>query len=329
MKKQTKMSLVSSHTLAGTGKSPDQKVASHQSPGHQTRNKYWRLVTFFILFFLFVFTGNWKLETGDFVIGDLAFAAEVEKDMVLLGGEDIQLFSDVRGMALFARYLTNNRNFNWNVQLELDWDILRYKNYVYFLNTNMETIMGEPNGEINLDPDQIKYTVDQGLRIDRDKFAFFVFNRHICRHDVDRFDNSTEWWNMLAIKLKITKKDELDFSRNFQFLNQYQTEISLGKYISTQDVSYKLDGEIKIDRDVFRYKKGIIYLIEDLHLVTQRRDRPSGKKYFIDFVSEGGIRFFGEQGRISLFLQWRHDHDVDKYNGLTNDRGLTGMRYEW
>ncbi len=256
-------------------------------------------------------------------------AGEIEREAIFLNKNDIRLFSNAQGMVLFARYLTNNSNFNWNAQIELDWDILRYEDYIYFLNTNMESIMGEPNGDINLDPDQIKYTVDQGLRIERDKIKLFFFNRHICRHDVDRFDNFTEWWNMLVAKLKFSQEDKLDFSRNLQFLNKYQIEISVGKYVSTNDVSYRWDGEIKLDWDVLRYRKGIIYLSQNLHLITQRRDRPSGKKYFFDFVSEGGIRFFGEKGRISLFLQWRHDHDIDKYNGLTNDRGLTGIRYEW
>lgn len=244
-------------------------------------------------------------------------------------GDDFVFLSDIHGRGLWAKYITDNDAFNWNGQLGIDWDIVRYKNYYGYFFGNIETIIERNGSDFNFDPDYIRYILEPGLRIEGKKGNLSFIYHHVCRHDVDRFDKSTEKWNILGLRLESKKYKPEEFNPQVKYIWHPYGKVSFGKYVSTTDVSYDCDGVAELRIDILRYKRVAFYLLNNVHLVSQKKDRPSNKKYFIDYTFEPGIKIYGKKGETMLFCQYRHEHDVDMYNGTTEDWGLVGVRYEW
>lgn len=244
-------------------------------------------------------------------------------------GDGFVFLSGLHGRCLWAKYITDNDAFNWNGQLGIDWDILKYKNYYGYLLVNMETIIEEGGSGLSFDPDYIRYMLEPGLRIEGKKGDLSLIYHHICRHDVDRFDKSTEKWDVLGVRLESKRHVPQTFSPETEYLWKPFGKISFGKCVNTTDVTYDWDGMAEAGMDILRYKRAIFYLSNNVRLVFQKEDRPSDKKYFIDYTFEPGIKIYGEKGEATLFCQYRHEHDVDMYNGTTEDWGLVGVRYEW
>ena len=242
---------------------------------------------------------------------------------------DFVFLNDIHGKGLWAKYITDNDAFNWNGQLGIDWDIFRYKNYYGYLLVNIETIIERNGSDFNFDPDYIRYMLEPGLRIEGKRANLLLIYHHVCRHDVDRFDRSTEKWNILGLKLESKKYKPEEFNPQVKYIWRPYGNVSFGKYVSRTDVSYDWDGILKIGFNILEYKNLLFYMENTTHLITQKQDRPSGKKYFIDTTVEPGVKVFGKKGEVALFCQYRHEHNVDIYNGTTEDWGLAGVRYEW
>ena len=99
--------------------------------------------------------------------------------------------------------------------------------------------------------------------------------------------------------------------------------------MSRTDVSYNWDGTLNVGLAILKYKNLLFYIEDTTHLVVQEEERSSEKKYFTDTTIEPGVKIYGKKGEIDLFCQYRHEHDVDMYNGTTERWGLVRVRYEW
>lgn len=242
---------------------------------------------------------------------------------------DFIFLSDVHGKGTWAKYITDNEDFNWNGQLGIDWDIFRYKESFIYLLINIETIIEGNWDSFRFDPRNVNYTLEPGLRVETKRVNYSLIYHHVCRHDVDRFDASTEKWTVLGFRLESKRYEPEQFGPEIEYLWRPFGEISSGKYLLTTDCTYDWDGIAELGIDILKYKRVIFYLSNKAHLVFQEEARPSGKDYFLDYTFEHGVKIYGGKGRTSLFCQYQHKHDVDKYNGLTEDWGLVGLRYEW
>ena len=194
---------------------------------------------------------------------------------------------------------------------------------------NIESIIEGSASEVRFDPNYIRYSLEPGLRIKGKKGNFSLIYHHVCRHDVDRFDKSTEKWNVSGVRLESKRHTPQRFSPEIEYLWKPFGKVSFGKCVVTTDVTYTWDGIVEAGMDILRYKRIVFYLLNNVHMVFQKEDRPSNKKYFVDYTFEPGIKIYGEKGKATLFCQYRHEHDVDMYNGTTEDWGLVGIRYEW
>jgi hypothetical protein len=264
---------------------------------------------FIFFLFLVIFTGP------------RAFSEEGEqKDFVWIG--------ETHGNLLMARYLNAEPHFDWNNQIGLDIDILRYKRAFLYTEGNLESVLATDMGT-DFDPYNVEYVVASGLRFEY-RLAFLSFLiHHECRHDVDRHDGLTEKFNILGFKLESNRKDVFQNTEGFEWLWGFNETFSFGKYVERTHNNYDWDMTAGAGVDVLRYKKMVPYLRADTHLVTQTADRSSGKKYFIDYTLEPGFKVRLPQATVNFFCQLSHRHDVDRSDGITDDFGLLGVRYEW
>jgi hypothetical protein len=242
--------------------------------------------------------------------------------------KDFDWIGEVEGEVLWAKYFNAAKHFNWNGQLGVNIDILRYKKAFLYVKANLETVLEEDVGT-DFDPYDMNYMIEPGVRLENKIGSLSFIWHHVCQHDVDRFDGTTEKYNIGGIRLESKRKDSFENKENFEWLWNFSELFSVGKYVQRTDNNYDWDVIGEAGVDILRYKKMAPYLKANTHLVTQTADRPSGKKYFLNYTIEPGIKLRIPKGTLSLFCQIWHKHDIDRCDGKTDDFGLAGIRYEW
>lgn len=242
--------------------------------------------------------------------------------------EDFEWIGEGGGEVIWAKYLNAEQHFKWNGQLGVNIDLLRYKKAFLYIESNFETVTEHDVGTV-FDPYDMNYMVESGVRLENKIGSLSFIWHHVSRHDVDRFDGTTEKYNIWGIRLASKEKDIFKNEEGFEWLWNFNELFSVGKYTQRTDNNYDWDVIGEVGVDLLRYKKMAPYLKTNLHLVTQTADRPSGKKYFVNYTIEPGIKFRFTKGILSLFYQIWHEYDIDRSNGQTDDFGLAGIRYEW
>jgi hypothetical protein len=238
----------------------------------------------------------------------------------------------VDGRLSWSKYLNDTDDFNWNAQLGADFEILKCEDYRLCLLVNMETVLAEGDDESDFPVSYVNYTVEFGFTMDT-KFGdlTFLLPHHECRHDVDEYYNeSTPKWNIWGLRWVSDQMSEtLTPEDGLKWLGDFSEAVSFGKYTARTDNDYDWDGIIELNTDILSYKGAIGSLLVNIHGVTQKEDRPSGRSYFVDYTIEPAVKFRTSGGTFIIFYQFQHRHDVDKCNGRTEDWSILGFRYEW
>jgi len=257
---------------------------------------------------------------GLFILFGSQVLAEEKKDFDWVG--------EVEGEVLWAKYFNAEHHFKWNGQLGVKIDILRYKKTFLYVKGNLETVMEHDMGT-DFDPYDMNYMIEPGVRLENRIGSLSFIWHHECHHDVDRFDGTTEKFNIGGIRLESKEKDIFKNEEGLEWLWNFNELFSIGKYAQRTDNNYDWDMITEVGVDILRYQKMAPYLKVNAHLVTQTAKRHSGKKYFVNYTIEPGIKFRFTKGILSLFCQIWHKHDIDRCDGQTDDFGLFGIRYEW
>ncbi|HOP80617.1 MAG TPA: hypothetical protein PLZ21_08655 [Armatimonadota bacterium] len=166
--------------------------------------------------------------------------------------------------------------------------------------------------EDSFQPDRYRGTLEPGIYWETDKNIWAFSIRHQSFHTIDRappFDESYELYNI-----------------SYQRLGSPNILLSVGKYLNTNDVDYEWDYFAQIDTGcigVCRY--GDIYFSALGHYVDEGTEL-STRSSFFDYNLEVGIQ---TKNNVRYFTAYRLIHDVDQFDGVTDNQWLIGVKYIW
>jgi len=237
-----------------------------------------------------------------------------------IGGSNkgLELFLNSKTTVYWAKYLTDDRELNWNGGTKVKFDLVRYEGGSFYLFGDIETLIERSKNISTFNPQKVHYTIEPGLREEVAGSELKVAFNHQCKHDQDRFDGFTERWNTLVIGFirEGTVKD----------VALLRGEISLGKMIRKADVDY--NREVAVGFTLHPLKKGLLpHFAANLRVVSTDGSL-SERGGFLDWFVEVGVKLREGNGGIVGFVQYLRLNDVDHCGGRVEDLGRLGIRFE-
>jgi len=235
------------------------------------------------------------------------------------GDKGVKLLANSKTTVYWAKYLTNERELNWNGGTRVKFDLVRYKGGSLYLFGDIETIIEKSKNISYFNPQKAHYTIEPGLREEEVAGGDLeIALNHQCKHDQDRFDGFTERWNTLVVRfVREGKVKDMALLR---------WEISLGKVIRRADVDY--NREVVVEFTLHPLKRGLSpHFSANLRAVSTDGS-PSERGGFLDWFVELGVKLREGNGGIGCFVQRLHLNDVDHCGGRVEDLGRLGIRFE-
>ncbi len=231
----------------------------------------------------------------------------------------IELFLNSKTTVYWAKYLSNDRDLNWNGGTKVKFDLARCKGISLYLFGDIETIIEKSKNISYFNPQKVHYTIEPGLKREVGGGELGIALNHHCKHDQDRFDGFTERWNTLAVRfVREGKVKDIALLRG---------KVTLGEMIRRSDVDY--NREVIVGFAFHPLKKGLLpHFSANLRAVSTDGSL-SERSGFFDGAIEAGIRLREGNGGIVGFAQYLHLNDVDHCGGRVEDLGRLGIRFEF
>jgi hypothetical protein len=225
-------------------------------------------------------------------------------------------------------FSSNQANHSAKFQRLIQTDVLRYRDISLGLEFNEETILGGPDYSSD-EPYNLRHSLRYlNLRYDGKERSFGLFYKHTCVNGIDR-SGAERGWDVIGLEL-MTKnmrrgyKNQgirFDSQKEFEFLSQFGYTISLAKKVLERDREADGIGELLVRWDILRYKNYIPYI--DARVCTIL-----GSEIKWDYSLELGTRINYERAFLAPFIKYSYQHDVDRWEGLSEHFFMAGLRLE-
>ena len=199
-------------------------------------------------------------------------------------------------------------------ELSLRWDILRYKNYIPYLELGLNPIWGSQS--------RWDYDLELGTRINYSRAVLSPFLRYSYRHDLERWKGESEHFFMVGIRLETLSKEYRDSLKKREgFSPQMHMEGYYANLVGAED--FEWNGNVSLNIDLFQAENLRGFLNTNVDSIS-----PSGayRPRFLTYQIEPGIGI--EQDNKSLEFIYRQGlrYDVNAADGFTEKSGLVGIR---
>ncbi len=200
-------------------------------------------------------------------------------------------------------------------EFSLRWDILRYRNYIPYLELGLQSIWGS---ELRWD-----YNLELGTRINYTRAFLAPFLRYSYQHDVDRWEGMSEHFFMAGLRLEALNKGYRDLTseKKDSFFPQMHMEGYYANLVGAED--FEWNGNISLNIDFFcgETLRGFLNTNVDI-LSPDRAYRPR----FVTYRLEPGIGIDTEEKSLEFIYRHTSRYDVNASDGFTEHNGLIGLR---
>jgi hypothetical protein len=205
----------------------------------------------------------------------------------------------------FASLITDDRRFNWQGQVEFDFDIVDYGSGRLNFTTRYEGILGRERRRYDLNQGHYFFEVSASKRAKGTEVV--LFSQHVSRHEVDRENEPAISWNTYGVRAQRgwggapkpgwagTRVDgEIEISRTMQLAFVDYRWLSRASTTMTRLVSPKLAFVVRATGDV-----------AGVNPETRGRTRVCGGRL------EGALRVAGKAATLELFAGY--ERRIDAY----------------
>lgn len=258
-------------------------------------NKYWDMVFLSIVLLCFVMHG---------IV--FATSAQIEfSDPILPMPDD----KSVHGKVFFG-VVSGSDIYDAAGNIGATFDIgVVDKGSLYF-SGDIFTYLEVKDGFSDFNPRRIIYTLEPGYVRVRGNSAYRFFIKHQSFHDVDSSDELDESYELYGLSYKSAGNPEF--------------YIAAGKYLNVKDVDYEWDFTASATFDLQIIRNRSTYFHAWVHHITE--DGTIDRNGFTDYAGELGISF---KNNLTWFARYELLHDIDRFNGLTDNHAIIGARYIW
>ncbi len=239
--------------------------------------------------------------------------------------EGWQFLPEIHGTAMYLRFLQSSF-FDWGGKIELNLEVLRYKPWIIFLYGDLR--LNTENGGFG--PDKVVYRLQYGLTYTREPYFIDIFLKHSKRLDARIYSNVSEKTNLVGLRLGTQgmKPGHYNYgisfgdSKEFQWLNNWQGQISVGHYFQNQDWQYLWDTSLEVRWDLCRWRFIVPYIQgEFCWLVGGGRTSDA-----VEYAVESGLRFHGV-GDVVPFFRFQHQDNARFFRGPADNQTIFGIKY--
>ena len=202
-------------------------------------------------------------------------------------------------------------------EFSLRWDILRYKNYIPYLELGLQSIWGS---ELRLD-----YNLELGTRINYTKAFLAPFIKYSYEHDIDRWKGIDEHFFMAGLRLETLSRDDYSLIPQEQFgmFPQINMEGYYANLVGAE--AFEWNGNVSLNIDFFRGENLRTFLNTNVDILSpDRAFRPR----FITYTLEPGIGLSDEEKFLDLIFHHTSRYDGNTSDGFIEHTGLIGLRQE-
>jgi hypothetical protein len=239
-------------------------------------------------------------------------------------GQEFQLFPEIHGNADYGLFL-NNPNFKGSGNLELDFEVLRWKPWTVFLYTDMNFNTRKQDYK----PDKVNYWLQYGLTYAWDRYFVEGFVENRRRVDETIFRGTTERANQAGLRAGTMGmkpghyNDGISFKgpETFDWLNLWNAEATVGHYFNNRDWQYLWDLEARIRWDLLRWHIVVPYIQGNVNWLSGGGSTGDATEYAV----EPGLRFHGVLD-LAVYYRFQHQQNVLFFRGPSENQNIVGLR---
>ena len=199
-------------------------------------------------------------------------------------------------------------------ELSLRWDILRYKNYIPYLELGLNPIWGSES--------RWDYHFELGTRINYRRAILAPFIRYSYQHDLDRWKGESEHFFMLGLRLETLSKEYIDsLEKKGGFSPQVHMEGYYANLVGADD--FEWNGNLSLNIDFLQEEFLRVFLNTNVDNLS-----PSGewRPRFVTYQLEPGIGIDENEKSLEFIYRQSLRYDVNASDGFTEKSGLLGIR---
>ncbi len=235
----------------------------------------------------------------------------------------MHLLPEIHGTLDYGLYL-KSRFFNGRGKMELDFEVLRYDPWTFFLYTDL----GFDTRKTDFKPDKVTYRLQYGLTYMRGRYFAEAFLDHSRRLDSDTFRNVSERANLAGLRLG-TKgmkpghvNDGISFApETFQWLHNLNVQANAGHFFDNRDWQYLWNVAAQARWDFLRWRFIIPYLQGELNWLAGG----GSTKDAFEYAVEPGLRFHGIFD-LALYYRFQHRENVTRFQGPSESQSVVGLK---
>jgi hypothetical protein len=200
--------------------------------------------------------------------------------------------------------------YRYIADINLAFDFGSWKKTEFNIGGGVLTLIQDTD-EDNFQPDRYRGTIELAAYHPKGPQAYIFSIRHQSFHTIDRPNPTDESYELYNVGWQRAGAPNLRFA--------------VGYYAHRTDVDYQWDFLAQVDTVCLGYcKAGMFYGSATGHFVTE--DGDIDRDNFFDYNLEAGIQ---TQAGTRFFLAKRLIHDIDQFNGLTQNGLILGVKYLW
>ncbi|MDO8682303.1 MAG: hypothetical protein Q7N50_02315 [Armatimonadota bacterium] len=212
---------------------------------------------------------------------------------------------------IMAGYYAQSDVYDYLADINIWFDYGSAKGAKLYFYGGILTLIKSTDEE-SFEPDRYRGTLEPGIRLQRGNSSYEFFIKHQSFHDIDRFDDLDETYEIYGLR--------------YRKAGPWNYTLSAGKYENKDDVDYDWDYYASLDNACIRVCNGKpIYTALSLHGVTEDGSL-ANRDDFLDYSLEVGLQ---SSLGIRYFANYRQTHDIDRFNGATDHGIILGVRYAW
>lgn len=235
----------------------------------------------------------------------------------------LQFFPEVHGAAAYAIFAGSRFSKGYG-NLEFDFYPLRWEPWTLFAYFDLRF----DSRKEDFKPEQVFYRGQYGLTYDWQGYFIEGVVEQTRRLDANFYKDTTESSNLAGLRLgsrgiKLGHyNDGISFTGNrFQWVNNWNAQVSLGHYFSNHDWQYLWNLAAQIRWDVCRLYRMIPYLQGEANWRSGGGSTPDATEY----AMESGLRFHGVLD-LALYYRFQHREDILFFKGPSENQNLIGLK---
>jgi hypothetical protein len=239
-------------------------------------------------------------------------------------GNGLQFFPETHGQAGYALFL-NNRNFNGNGFLQVDFEALRWHPWTIFFYTGMNYITANQDFR----PEKVTFWIQYGLTYAWNRYFVEGFMVNNWKLDSDVYRGTSEQANLGGVRAGTRGmkpghyNDGISFQgpESFQWLNNWNVQGSAGHYFQNRDWQYLWDLAAQVRWDVLRWRRMVPYCQAEINWMAGGGQT----KNAVEYAFEPGLRFHGVLD-LAVYYRFQHRDNILFFGGPAENENLIGLK---